>query len=280
MIVMDKPRDTGRAAVKSSVPNDLWEKNWKFCDELKDVIKRHKLYRHPVIGILNTETLNKEISRTMHFEFSYAFAQIFTDSLIIAMAKTSDLEKRLGPQGKVSARFLLQLNLLDELGYKPAEKITGDYTGNPALAHYMQFAQTLRDLGGRPEDIFNYKPSASAVEARSSFEDNYHDYTLCTAVLACAESVFTLFAGPWAKSTGRSAGIDVATGYHSIHVEDESGEFIDDDHSEDSWYLFAQAVTPERYDEIRESVEAWLDTWYDFGDNIVHIARTMDRKGK
>jgi hypothetical protein len=280
MVVMDKPRETGREAIRASVPAELWEKNWKFCDELKAMIKRHKLYRHPVIGVLNNETLNKEISRTLHFEFAYGFAQIFTDSLIHAMARTSDLEKRLGPQGKVSARFLLQLNLLDELGYKPAEKLNGDYYGNPALAHYLQFAETLKDLGGKPEDIFNYRPSAAALAARKTFEDHYQDYTLETCVLACAETVFTLFAGPWAKSVARSTDIDVAKGYHSIHVEDESGEFIDDDHSEDSWYLFAQAITPERYEEVKEYVESWLDIWYDFGDNVVHIARTMDRKPK
>jgi hypothetical protein len=278
MAVLDKPRETGRDAVEKSVPKEVWKQNRAFCEDLKEIIKSHKIYRHPVIGVLNNETLNNDISRTIHYEFAYAFAQIFTDSLIYAMAKTSDLEKRLGPNGKVSARFLLQLNLLDELGYKPAEKVTGDYSGNPNLAHYIQFTETLKDLGGKPEEIFSYKPSAAAREARKTFEENYNNYSMLTCVLACAESVFTLFAGPWAKSVGRSTQVDVSRGYHKIHVEDESGDFLDDEHSEDSWYLFAQAITPDQHEDLKESVEAWLDVWYDFGDNVVHIARTMDRK--
>lgn len=277
---MENPRETGREAITKSVPADLWAQNVKFTDELKQTIQKHRLYRHPVAGLLETEDLNKEISRVLHMEFAYAFAQIFTDSLVHAMARTSDLETRLGPRGKVSARFLLQLNLLDELGYAPNEKLTGDYWGNPELAHYMQFAKTLEQLGGKPEDIFTYKPSPAAKNARKTFTDYYTDYTSLTCVLACAESVFSLFAGPWAKSVGRSTDINVKEGYHAIHVEDEHGEFIDDEHSEDSWYIFRQAVTPEQYDEIRKKVGQWLDIWNDFGDSVMHIARTMSKSKK
>lgn len=275
MLILDKPRETGREAVKNSVPKETWDQNWKFSESLKDMIRSHKIYRHPVIGVLNNETQNKEAQKIIHFEFAHAFAQIFTDSIVHAMARTSELERRLGPQGKVSSRFLLQLNLLDELGYMPAEQVTGDYFGNPGLAHYIQFADTLRSLGAKPGEIFTYKPSASAKEARKTFTDYYEDYPMLTGVLACAETVFSLFAGPWAKSVGRSTDIDVSKGYHKIHVEDESGDFLDDEHSEDSWYLFSQAITPELHAEIRENMESWLDVWYDFADNIVHIARTV-----
>lgn len=278
MIDMEHPRATGRAAIEKTVPKELWAQNMAFTDEIKAMIQKHRLYRHPVVGLLETEELNKEISRVLHLEFAYAFAQIFTDSLVLAMARTSDLEGRLGPMGKVSARFLLQLNLLDELGYAPNEKITEDYWGNPQLAHYVQFVETLRQLGGKPEDILQFKPSAAAKAARKTFTDHYGNYAELTAVLAAAESVFTLFAGPWARSVARSTDIDTSTGYHAIHVEDDDGNFIDDEHSEDSWYIFRQALTPDRYDEMREKFAQWLDIWYDFGDSIMHIARTMNRK--
>ena len=277
-VIMEKPRDTGREAIQKTVPPELWQQNVALTDELKQLIQKHRLYRHPVIGLLDTEELNKEISRIIHMEFAYAFAQIFTDSLVHAMALTSDLERRLGPQGKVSARFLLQLNLLDELGYAPNEKLTGDYWGNPKLAHYYQFAETLVQLGAKPSDIFEYKPSAAAKAARKTFTDYYTDYTQLTCVLAVAETVFSLFAGPWARSTGRSTGIDVTQGYHAIHVEDEHGDFIDDEHSEDSWFIFRQAITPDRYDEVRKKTAQWLDIWNDFGDNIMHVARTKNKK--
>ncbi len=277
-VVMDKPRDTGREAVRVSVPPDLWEQNQKLTDELKQLIEKHRLFRHPVIGLLDTEELNKDVTRILHMEFAYAFAQIFTDSLVHAMAATTDLERRLGPQGKVAARFLLQLNLLDELGFAPSEKATGDYWGNPRLAHYYQFAETLVLLGAKTSDIFEYKPSAAARAARKTFTDYYTDYAALTCVLAVAETVFSLFAGPWARSTGRSTGIDVSKGYHAIHVEDDHGHFVDDEHSEDSWFIFRQALTPDRYEEFRTKTAQWLDIWNDFGDNIIHIARTKTKK--
>ncbi len=278
MIKMEAPREVGREAIQKSVPAELWQKNVAFTDELKQIIQKHRMYRHPLTGLLETEDLNKEISKVLHFEFAHAYAQIFTDSLIYAMAQTSELEKRLGPGGKVAARFLLQLNLLDELGYGPNEKVTGDYWGNPALAHYVEFAKTLQQLGAKPGEIFEYKPSPAAKAARKTFTDYYTDYALLTCVLAVAETVFSLFAGPWAKSVARSTDINVNEGYHAIHVEDEHGDFIDDEHSEDSWYIFRQAVTPERYDEVRKKVGQWLDIWNDFGDSIMHIARTMSKK--
>ena len=275
---LTNPREVGRLAVEQSVPSDIWQKNIVFSNELKELISCHKFSRHPLAGLLDTEELNLEVTKAIHLEFGHAFAQIFTDALIAAMALTSNLETTLGPSGKVSARFLLQLNLLDELGFAPTVVVNGDYTGNPQLAHYLQFNETLKQLGVTPLELANYRPSAAANASRKTFTDYYTDYVLITGVLACAETIFTLFAGPWAKSVARSTDIDTSTGYHAIHVENEEGEFIDDDHAEDSWYIFRQAITPERYEEVRRKMTMWLDTWNDFCDNVLHVAKTIKRK--
>ncbi|MDB5038828.1 MAG: hypothetical protein JWQ35_2356 [Bacteriovoracaceae bacterium] len=273
-----KPRAVCRAAIEQSVPPDLWAKNVAYVDELKALIATHRMSRHPVKGVLNTEKLNPEVTKAIHLEFAHGFAQIFTDSLIHAMAQSADLEPRLGPAGKVTSRFLLQLNLLDELGFFPNDEVTGDYWGTPFLAHYIQFVKTLESLGSSASEILNYKPSPASKAARKTFTDHYNDYVLLTAVLACAETVFTLYAGPWAKSVSLSTDIDTSEGYHAIHVDDEHGESIDDDHSEDSWYIFRQAIVPERYDEVKKRVTIWLDLWNDFADNTMHLARTLKKK--
>jgi hypothetical protein len=278
---LDRPREIGRKLIESTVNPNAWRQNVAFSHELqKNIIDKHKLCRHPLIGLLNTEKLNTEVTKMIHFEFSYAFAEIFTDSLIQAMITSASLEPRMGAAAKVSSRFLLQLNLLDELGYKPKANTTNDeeYAGNPFLAHYIQFNETLEELGAKHEDLLNFKPSAAAKAARATFTDNYTDHLNLTAVLAVAETVFTLFAGPWAKSVSMSTNVDVSRGYHKIHVEDEHGEFVDDDHSEDSWYIFRQAVQEKDYNMIRENVSQWLDIWYDFGDQVMHIARQLSKK--
>jgi hypothetical protein len=184
------------------------------------------------------------------------------------MATSAQLEPRLGPLGKVSARFLLQLNLLDELGYAPNPEGGEDYFGNPMNSHYIQFVDTLKSLNATPEALKAFRPSEAAVKSRKTFTDNFEDHMRLTLVLAAAETLFTEFASPWAESVKKSTNIDTSKGYHKIHVEDD-GYFIDDDHSEDSWFLFRQAVTPDRYDEARKCVKEWVDTWNDFGTALM-----------
>jgi hypothetical protein len=268
MLIMDKPRDVGRATVEKSVPADIWKQNVAFAQELKDMIDEHPLKSHPIKALLMQATLTVDITRYMHLEFASAFAQVFTDSLVQAMSTSAQLEPRLGPLGKMSSRFLLQLNLLDELGFEPAPKPNKDYWGNPMKSHYIQFHDTLRDLDTTPEQLKAFRPSDAALKSRRTFTDYFNDHVMLTCVLACAETLFAEFASPWADSVKRSTNIDTSKGYHKIHVEND-GHFIDDDHSEDSWYLFRQAVTPEHYAQIRKSVAEWLEIWNAFGYNLM-----------
>jgi hypothetical protein len=275
---MDDPRKTGRDAILKSVPGDLWKKNIEFSKEIQEMIADHAIKSHPIKALLMQATLNVEITRHMHLEFAWAFAQIFTDSLVHAMATSSQLEPKLGPLGKVSARFLLQLNLLDELGFSPNPK--GDdenYYGNPMNSHYIHFVNTLKDLDASPDTMKSFKPSKAALTSRKTFTDYFQDHMLLTLVLACAETLFTDFASPWAESVKKSTNIDTSRGYHKIHVEDD-GHFVDDDHSEDSWYLFRQSVTPERYDEARKEVAKWLEIWNDFGMDLMIQVQDMLQK--
>jgi hypothetical protein len=277
---VDSPRMTGRKAIQATIEPSVWSKNVEYCLSLKSMIDKHKLCRHPLIGLLSTEKLNVEATKLIHFEFSYAFAEIFTDSVIQTMITSSQLERRIGPMGKVSARFLLELNLMDELGFQAKSNANDseDYSGNPLLAHYSQFNETIEELGSNHDELLNYKPSAAAEDARKTFTENYGNHLMMTSVLAVAESIFTLFAGPWAKSVGLSTDVDVSRGYHKIHVEDDCGEFLDDEHSEDTWYLLRQAIQEPEYAFVKEQISTWLDVWYDFADQVMHIANKHSKK--
>ncbi|MNF09212.1 hypothetical protein D3C80_2098240 [compost metagenome] len=63
--------------------------------------------------------------------------------------------------------------------------------------------------------------------------------------------------------------IDVSRGYHSIHVETETGESIEDGHSEDAWILFCQAITEDRFEEMVQRVDLWLKVWNDFCNDLL-----------
>lgn len=268
MLSVNNPRKAGRDAVRKSVPEALWAQNERFSHELQAAIGGHRIVEHPIIAALDVATYSHDVMKMFHLEFDHAFAQVFTDALIGAMFKSSELMPRLGGLGKVSARFLFQLNVLDELGFEPNRQDSGDYAGNPYNAHYLQYEQTLRELGVSEEERAGFRPSDEARACRQTFEDCYDDYTLLVAIMAVAESVFTNFAGPWAKNVGRTTAVDVSQGYHNIHVEHD-GSFLDDDHAEDSWFLFRQAAVPERYAEIHARTVEWLDRWADFLDRIM-----------
>lgn len=264
------PRGKGRKAVEETVPAEVWKKNRQFSEKLKALLVKHPLASHPLIEFLENEESSKKVQKIVHLEFGYAFAQIFTDAVVKAMFNCKDLEPRLGPKGKVSARFLWAINLMDEIGYIPSSD-GENYAGNPYAAHYYQYIQVFMSMGEDEKAILSYKPTDEAKDARRTFENQYSDYAKLATVLAMSESIFDKFAGPWANNVGRSTEVDVSQGYHTIHVEDDHGDSIDDDHSEDGWTLFCQAITPDRYDEVEEEVRKWLDCWCQFADKLLDL---------
>jgi hypothetical protein len=265
------PRESGRAAIKATVPEQIWAENDRFTQSLRAKLLRHPLSTHPIREFFDTETMSKEKTLVVHLEFGYGFAQIFTDAVLNAMAQATQLEPRIGPRGKVTARFLWALNLMDELGYSPSGT-TESYAGHPLLAHYFQFVQLFKDLNSKENALTSYVASDAARGARRSFENEYGDYARLTTILALSESIFDKYAGSWADNVKKSTGVDTSQGYHTIHVQDDHGESIDDDHSEDSWTLVKQAITPERYAELDAAVDKWLDCWAEFADNVMRLA--------
>ncbi len=271
MLDLTDPRGNGRKAVQETVEAGMWEQNLKFSKKLEAMLAKHPISTHPLKEFFENETLNEEKQLRIHREFGVGFAQIFTDAVLEAMAKARQLEERLGPKAKVTARFLWAINLMDEIGYVPGEN--GDqYKGHPFGAHYYQYVDMFEKMNGDMRDIITYEASPEAIASRKTFTDNYDDYPMLVSVLALSESIFDNFAGAWADNVDRSTDVDTSTGYHTIHVQDEHGESIDDDHSEDGWTLFRQAVTPEQHEEIETKVIAWIDTWYKFADKILEIA--------
>ncbi len=267
----NNPREEGRAAIRATVKADLWEQNERFTQKLESILAKHPLATHPIKEFFENETIDEQRSLKLHLEFGVGFAQIFTDAVLQAMAKATQLEGRLGPRAKVTARFLWAINLQDELGFFPSGS-KEHYCGHPDGAHYYQYVKMFKDMGGTEAQVVEYQASAETIEARKTFEDNYNDYTVLCTVLALSESIFDQFAGAWADNVGRSTNVNISEGYHTIHVEDDHGDSIDDEHSEDGWTLVRQAMTPERYEEVEAKAKLWLDAWYKFADKMMEIA--------
>ncbi|WP_127958615.1 hypothetical protein [Serratia microhaemolytica] len=262
-------RQLGRDSIISTIEKHLYQENRQFANRLIDKVHSHPLMRNSILSKMNSGEFDLQQMRVFHLEFYHAFAQVFTDAVIEALSAAKQLEARLGARAKMFARFLLQINLMDELGFQPGTDCENNYCGQPGLAHYVQFFNTIEQLGMTEQEVKSWLPMSSSVACRATFESTYGDYTQLVALLAVAETVFHDFATPWARSVGKATDIDITEGYHSIHVESETGESIEDGHSEDAWILFCQAITPERYDEIELRVDLWLKVWNEFCNDLL-----------
>ena len=271
----DNPRETSRQIVRESVDPELWRKNQAFTDQLDQMIKTSRVFRHPVIESFARKEFTLASMAIVHSEVRYAFAVHFGDALIRLMQTTSSIEPRLGPKAKMAARFLIQLNVLEELGYKPTPPGKSGFHGHPGFSHYWALCDTLDALGHTEDKWRAHTPSPESVAVREALLAAFDDHLKLAVMLAGIEAAFIPYYDPWAANTIAVSPIDISDGYHSIHVEGDTGA-VDHDHSEDSWYIVRQAVTPDRYAEIEAYLRDTLDLWARFIDMLA----AKDREAK
>ncbi len=260
-------RTNGKRIVRESVPAALWAQNEAFSNEIAELISNHALTRHPLINNLSDGGISEDALRLFHLEFRYAFSQRFTDAVMHTMLGADELEARLGATAKIGARFLLGFNLLDELGFA-AGTDGHNLQGSPADSHFVMFNKTMLELGIDEAAAQAWEPAESSKASRSLIEDSAGDYMSMVTVLMVIETIFEAFAGPWSKNMRTATEVEVDGGYHAIHVDAE-GVSVDDDHAEDLWYVFRQAVTPDRYDDVRVKATATLDNIVGFIDGMI-----------
>ena len=115
----DNPRQKAIDGMKNSISETLWNKNLNFLKELRAEISNHPVSKHPAIQLLNDGLIDKETLKHIHLEYRHAIVQVFTDALLMAQFQTKQLEPRLLSGSKMYPRFLLNLNILDEFGFRP-----------------------------------------------------------------------------------------------------------------------------------------------------------------
>lgn len=265
MADLDQPRKKAVNAMRASLPEDLWQRNAEFVENLRQLIAEHPITKHPAISVLNGGSLDHAAMRAIHLEYRHAIVQIFTDALLAAQLQSRQLEPRLHPGSKLSPRFLLTLNDLDEFGFRPGLDVDGYYRGNPAYAHYPLFERVLDDYKVTPQARKSYVPSQSSQNVREYLEHSYGSYVDVVVLLATAEEEVILFSPPLREAT-RAVGIDVSDGYYFVHgvSEDTTADAADDDHENDLWLILTQALTPDQYPRVQALCLRYCDLWGNF----------------
>ena len=266
----DNPRQKAIDGMKNSISEDLWSKNVQFLKTLREEISQHPVSQHPAIQLLNDGSIDKETLKHIHLEYRHAIVQVFTDALLMAQFQTKQLEPRLKSGSKMYARFLLNLNVLDEYGYRPALDINGYYAGNPDYAHYPLFEDVLDDFELTQAERNNYQPSIIAQQVKNYLEYAFDRYEAVTALLAVAEEEVILFSPPLRQAT-KAVGFNVDSGYYYVHgvSQDETAEAADDDHEDDLWFVLAQACVESDYPYIRLICLEYCDLWQQFWDEQI-----------
>ncbi|ATZ67104.1 hypothetical protein GPS63_13765 [Acinetobacter haemolyticus] len=266
----DNPRQKAIDGMKNSISTEAWNKNLNFLNSLRAEISKHPVSKHPAIQLLNDGLIDKETLKHIHLEYRHAIVQVFTDALLMAQFQTKQLEPRLLSGSKMYPRFLLNLNILDEFGFRPGLDNNQYYSGNPEYAHYPLFEDVLDDFELTQTERNNYQPSIVAQKVRSFLENTFDHYQAVTALLAVAEEEVILFS-PALRQATKAVGFNVDSGYYYVHgvSHDASAEAADDDHEDDLWFVLAQACVESDYDLIRDLCLEYCDLWQMFWDEQI-----------
>ena len=260
-------RSTVINSMRAEIKTESWHENHNWVTRVKKQFHSHALGRHDMIKSLPQGVFQKPELQQIHLDYRHAIVQIFTDALLMAQFQTRQLEPRLRPGAKMSPRFLLTLNILDEFGFQPGAHPKGGYMGNAKHAHYELYEELLTHLsiGNSERETFNY--SMISRKVREYLEASFTDYISILALLAVAEEQVILFSPPLREAVAH-IGIDVTKGYYYVHgtSSDEDAAAADDDHEDDLWLALTQAVRPEDYERVEQSIQGYADLWVEFWD--------------
>lgn len=263
------PRTSARALLLSQLDAGRLKENQTFVASLLSDIKSQTFFRHPVLKAMRAGTLNPEQLALVHLEFRSAVVSVFTDAILMAQFLTRELVGRLGPSSQMAARFLLTLNLLDELGFKPGVGAEQYFRGHPMAAHYCMFDSVLDELGVSSAQRAAYRPSAEAEQVRAFIEGQFGDYLSLLAVLASTEETAMIIC-PAMRVAAEHAGLNVGRGYYLVHgASSDEGTFaFDDDHQNDVAFALVHALTPSDYEAVARVAKEYGRLWVAFWDRI------------
>lgn len=261
-VKLSNPRETAKQIMKTVIPEALRVENEAFFAALLDDIKNHPMSHNQAIAALNAGAFDKAALRNIHLDFRYAGVQVFTDAILMAQFHTRQLESRWGAKAKMTSRFLLTLNVLDEFGFLPGCGKNNYYLGNPMLSHPLLFEVLLDDLGADDTMRDCYEASQAAKEIRACFEDTFADFWGLLAILAVAEEEVMLFSPPM-RQAAKAVGVNVEGGYYMVHgsSEDLDTNGFDDDHQGDVLYILVHTALPQQYDQIYSAAMNFCDLW-------------------
>ena len=255
-------RGSSRYLMSSLSSQDVRKENEAFLNRIMRCIKNHPFINNPAKLAMDSGTLDRQAVLEIHLDFKYAAIETFTDVILMAQFRTRDLASRFGMKGKMAARFLLTLNVLDEFGFVSPSKGHLGYAGNPLLSHPILFDDVLEQLD--PGGVFERSntPSTEANSLRQFFESTFDDLVLALAAILVTEEEAMRFSPPM-RASAKSVGIAVDSGYYMVHgcSDDLTTYACDDYHQLDAWHILVCILEANDHERFEAACVKCCDLW-------------------
>ena len=252
--------------IERSLSSTSWAANTQAISHLKQTTAEHILFQHPILTRLHQCQLSLEQLKFIHLNYITAIVKIFTDALSMAMYQALQLEhdSNIVEQdriaAKIYARYLLSLNLLDELGFNTHQL----EKSSPSKSHLVYFLQLMQQLELNATDQKQTEPEAFAIS--QFIQEHIHSYADLLLILACTELQVIKFSE--ALRTNLAAYDPLFTqGYYACHGLAETYDTTlanDDNHEDDIWVLFTQCYKPEQALYFQQLQTEYLSLWNNF----------------
>lgn len=255
--------------VKNSLTLDQWNLHQAQIQLLKQSVEQHALFQHPILNQLQSSTLSLHHLKTIHLNYFVAIVKIFTDALSMLIFDAHTLEKNqniktdMRVKAKVYARYLLSLNLIDELGFNTLDLALS----SPSKAHLTYFLQLLEALSLDTNDLTQTVSQAHRVS--DYIASHFHDYQALLLILAITEQQVIVYSEALSINVAKFDP-KFSSGYYECHGVVGCGHSLanDDNHEDDIWMLLTQALDTSRADELSAITHEFLDIWHDFWESM------------
>lgn len=252
--------------IEHSVSHDLWEKNTAAVNKLKQSAALHAVFQHPILTQLHQSQLSLEQLKFIHLNYFTAIVKIFTDTLSMAIYQALSLEHHanLLPNdriaAKIYARYLLSLNLMDELGFntRQLEK------SSASKSHLVYFLNLMQQLELDPSDQQQAQPEAVALA--QFIQQHLHSYADLLLILACTELQVIKFSEALRVNISAYDPMYIH-GYYACHgIAQQNGTALanDDNHEDDIWALLTQCYMQENDPHLMQLQAEYLQLWERF----------------
>ncbi len=263
--------------IQNSLKPETWQQNTQAVNHLKRLTQQHPLFKHPILEQLHQCQFSLDQLKFIHINYFTAIVKNFTDALSMVIYQAYKLEQNSNIleenriASKIYARYLLSLNLIDELGFN-THQLEQSSAAKSHLAYFLKLMQQL-DL----EPLDQSKTQIEAYALAEYIQKHLSSYADLLLILACTELQVIKFSEALRNNMAIYNSIYIE-GYYACHgLADQEASTLanDDNHQDDIWTLLAQCYSSENQQHLQQIQSEYLALWNNFWNKMKICTATI-----